>query len=99
MREGKGYGLILKNYKKFMFYLLKRVDEKQCNLDDRIMVLADFSGVPAGTKGKIVEIYDRGVTVEWELPTKGSWQKPLRDGFARDELEYLAFETEKHPKI
>ena len=29
------------------------------------MVLADFSGVPAGTKGVVSEVYDEGVMVAW----------------------------------
>jgi len=48
-----------------MFYLLKRVDEKQFVLGDQVMVLADFSGIPAGTKGIVIEIYDSGVMVAW----------------------------------
>ena len=85
-----------------MFYLLKRVDEKQCNVGDRVMVLADFSGVPAGTKGKVVEIYDEGIMIEWEFgksPLDREMRIPIRDGFGRDELEYLGFETTKHPKL
>lgn len=73
-----------------MFYLLKRVDEKQFTVGDRVMVLADFSGIKAGMKGKITEVYNEGVMVEWD-------DKPLSDGFGRDELEYLAVETQKHP--
>lgn len=82
------------------------------------MVLADFSGIPAGTKGIISEIYDEGVMVSWlgmqtsmteitkEMVLEAIAEKhcfPARgfpsDGFSRDELEYLAFETVKHPKI
>jgi hypothetical protein len=81
-----------------MFYLLKRIDEKQFNLGDRVMVLADFSGIKSGTKGKVVEIYDEGLMVEWDDEGKDRF-RPLRDGFSRDELEYLAVETEKHPKL
>ncbi len=97
-----------------MFYLLKRIDEKQCTIGERCMVLADFSGIPAGTKGIITEIYEEGVMVTWELDgvtsdfirekiSKGDefmachgWSN---DGFSREELEYLAFETSKHPRI
>ena len=87
-----------------MFYLLKRVDEKQCNIGDRVMVLADFVSVPAGTKGEIIEIYDEGVMIEWvweagSINDHEQGMCPLRDGFSRDELEYLGFETEKHPKL
>lgn len=88
-----------------MFYLLKRVDEKQFTLGDRVMVLADFSGIPAGAKGKISEIYHEGVMVEWDwsedelarITRHNYTPRPRSDGFGRDELEYLAVETEKHP--
>lgn len=67
------------------------------------MVLADFSGIPAGTKGTITEIYDEGVMVEWDKsrPDDGDAydMRPRSDGFSRDELEYLPFETIKHPKV
>ena len=87
-----------------MFYLTKRIDEKQCTVGDRCMVLADFIGIPAGTKGTIIEIYDEGVVVKW-LPCdqcaegEDCHAAPTSDGFSREELEYLAFETEKHPKV
>lgn len=90
-----------------MFYLLKRVDEKQFTLGDRVMVLADFTGIAAGEKGSVTEIYDEGVMVQWdntgdELERAKRHNMKCRqrsDGFGRDELEYLAVETEKHPKI
>ncbi len=83
-----------------MFYLTKRIDEKQCTIGERCMLLADFSGILAGTKGHITEVYSVGVMVEWEnFANRPSWMKPRRDGFSRDELEYLAFETTKHPKV
>lgn len=65
------------------------------------MVLADFSGVPAGTLGKVHEVYNEGVMIEWphEIGNRNKFAPPLRDGFARDELEYLAFCTMKHPKV
>ena len=79
-----------------MFYLTKRVDEKQCTLGERCMVLADFSGINAGHKGRVVEIYDEGVMIQWNKSPDGYRRS---DGFSRDELEYLAFETKKHPKV
>ena len=98
-----------------MFYLLKRVDEKQCTLGEVCMVLADFSGVPAGTKGIVCEIYNEGISIAWlKLTPHGSKsEEQIReaieagncypaagfdtDGFSRDELEYLVFETKRHP--
>ena len=84
-----------------MFYLLKRVDEGQCNLGDRVMVLADFCGIKAGEKGTVVEIYDGGVMIEWDkgIETDSGFGKRPHDGFGREEFEYLGFETSKHPKI
>jgi hypothetical protein len=86
-----------------MFYLTKRIDERQCSLGERCMVLADFSGIPAGTKGKVVEIYEEGIMIEWEIPigkpSPSMNQRFLRDGFSRGELEYLAFATYKHPRV
>lgn len=65
------------------------------------MVLADFSGVPAGTKGKVESIYGSGVMIQWPLTEEDRRfkRKPLADGFATDEMGYLAFATEKHPDV
>lgn len=83
-----------------MFFLTKRVDVEQCLLGDEVMVLADFFQVPAGTKGFIYSIYDRGVMVEWHGEFDGSsWICPRRDGFGNAELQYLIFGTVKHPAI
>jgi len=71
-----------------MFYLLKKtIDE--IHEGDVVMLLADFSGLHAGMKGTISENYKRGVMVQWDSTHS--------DGFGADELEYLAFETAKHP--
>lgn len=82
-----------------MFYLLKRIDEKQCTVGERVMVLADFVGIKAGTIGKVHEIYEGGVMIEWPAKSEREKHHPLLDGFGREELEYLGFETEKHPKL
>jgi hypothetical protein len=104
-----------------MFYFTKRVDEKQCTIGEVVMVISDFTRIPAGTKGVITEIYEKGVMVTWVgieqsnvskfntvetigdhirhgniFPAAQGW---LSDGFSRDELEYLAFATVKHPKV
>lgn len=49
-----------------MFYIIKRQDEKQFNIGDVVMSLADFSGVQAGSKGVVTQIYDGGLMVTWE---------------------------------
>jgi hypothetical protein len=85
-----------------MFYLTKKPIQ-EIKKNDRVMVLADFSGIPAGTKGTIRQNYETGVTVEWDKkkPEDGDvWDmRPGSDGFGSDELEYLAFETAVHPFI
>lgn len=77
-----------------MFYLTKRVDEKQCTVGDQCMVLADFSGIAAGTQGYVQEVYHEGVMIEWV-----TGERRPADGFSREELEYLAFATLKHPRV
>lgn len=47
----------------------------------------DFVDVPKGTTGRIVEDYDSGVMIEWDLP---AFYPPLRDGFDKSrELIFL----------
>jgi hypothetical protein len=83
-----------------MFYLTRK-SIQEIKKNDRVMVLADFSGIPAGTKGTITENYKTGVMVEWDKknPEDGdAWDMRSRsDGFGSDELEYLSFETKIHP--
>lgn len=74
-----------------MMYLSKKTSEKDCKVGDNVMVLADFSGVPAGTRGEIVEVNNGGVMVQWTPRNQWEEARPLRDGFTRDELKYLAF--------
>jgi hypothetical protein len=78
------------------FYLTKRVGEKQCTVGERCMVLSDFISINAGKKGTVVEVYDGGVSIRWDKNGEGY---SGTDGFSSDELEYLAFETQKHPRI
>lgn len=72
-----------------MFYLITHTDEKQFKPGDVVMVLADFSGIEAGTRGVITEIYDGGVMVTWaslstsymnKLNTVDKIQERLREG-------------------
>src|SRR3990167_7072993 len=87
--------------KEGMFYLTKRIDEKQCTVGERCMVLVDFSGIPAGLKGTVTDVYNGGVMIQWDTQKLDDGFNRIRggDGFGREELEYLAFETEKHPKV
>lgn len=86
-----------------MFYLLKRQKPNECNLGDRLMVLSDYSGVPAGTRGTVTGVYEKGVVVDWDgnnlLDDMHTEPGTRCDQFAESEMEYLAFETEKHPRI
>lgn len=69
---------------------------------ERCMVLSDFLGIEAGTKGAIVEICDGGVIIEWD-DTRGDMAGRDRhkrsEAFIFNELQYLAFETKKHPNV
>jgi hypothetical protein len=67
--------------------------EAKDKIDRSIRSLVEFSGVPKGTVGKVVQIdelaggYD--IVVEWFLPGRG---KPLRDWFSKDEFEKYLIE-------
>jgi hypothetical protein len=78
-----------------MFFLTEHSHERFCSKGEDVIVLSDFVSVPAGTRGKVVEIYGGGIMVEWVgLPEKYAG---LRDGFGRDELFHLRFGTENCP--
>lgn len=69
-------------------------------IGDKVESLRDFSNVPKGTVGYIVEDYGTGVTVAWDLPHRPyphdmsfeavgkMWavdhKCPLRDGFDKE---------------
>ena len=69
----------------------------QWGLGTKVSVLVDFSGVPKGTEGYVVEDYGSGYMIAWDLPNKPyphhipaktigeMWavnhECPLRDGF------------------
>lgn len=93
----KDEAIISVRNKQNMFYLTKKKKVADIKVGDLVMVLADFSGIEAGTKGLISENYKTGVMVEWQGLNTPSHQRPKADGFGEDELEYLAFATEKHP--
>ena len=81
-----------------MFFLKKITHETQAMVGDTVMVLSDFAGIQAGDRGKVVEIYNGGITIEWIRDY--SWGRtPETDGFGRDDLEYLAFGTPHHPQL
>ena len=69
-------------------------DEAIALLGHEVCSLVEFSGVPIGTNGRVVDIYDVGndsfdVVIEWDLPSRNY---PLRDRFAKD--TYIEFLTE-----
>jgi len=67
---------------------------------DRVASLKDFAGVPAGTRGVVIEDYGTGVNVAWDLPDRPypgdlsprevatlfaiDARCPLRDGFDKE---------------
>ena len=77
-----------------MFYLLKKLGIGQVEEGDQVMVLADFSGVPAGTKGIITKVHKDGFDVEYDVDGDDVLHA---DRFSADEIEYLGFATKTHP--
>lgn len=60
---------------------------EQVTVGARVKTLVDFFGLPCGSEGVIVEDYDTGVTVRWQLKLG---RTPLEDGFdKKTELQYL----------
>jgi hypothetical protein len=82
-----------------MFYLTRRTRVADCKVGERVMVLSDYPGgnIQAGEKGTIDEIYgDEGLSLGGGISIR--WDKTGRtDGFGEDELEHLAFGTERYP--
>jgi hypothetical protein len=75
-----------------MFYLTKKTKIEEVNVGDQIIVLADFSGIPAGTKGRVQAKTETIVMITWNIGNPAN-----SDGFREDELEYLAFATKTKP--
>jgi hypothetical protein len=63
-------------------------EEAQRKSGTRIRTLREFSGVPKGTEGTVVNMYPScgffGLDVQWDLPGRF---KPLVDGFSKWEYE------------
>ena len=60
---------------------------EEATVGARVRSNVEFSCVPTGSPGRIVEDYGTGVMVEWDLPSN---YKPLTDGFDKEtELKYL----------
>lgn len=63
--------------------------EARAKVGKKIMALIEFANVPAGSTGRVVSHYSHshgegrvwGVMIAWDD------QKPLQDGFSRDEYE------------
>lgn len=47
------------------FFLTRKTKVADCVLGEDVVVLADFSGIAAGTRGVITENYETGVMVTW----------------------------------
>lgn len=86
-----------------MFYLKKATREDEFRLEERVILLADFPAIHlrAGMIATVVEIYRTGdhgyetggVMIEYESEGGVKW----REGFGREELQYLAMETQRRP--
>lgn len=68
--------------------------EASAKIDRTIQSLRDFSGVPKGTIGIVVESYshtkkDCGISIQWSIPNR---QYPLTDGFSKSEYEEFLVE-------
>lgn len=75
-----------------MFYLTKRTSAEQCTPGDRLMTLADWPSVPAGSRGTVLELYHQGIMINWD-------DVDINDGFSDEDLQYIVFATKKHPKV
>lgn len=75
-----------------MFFLTKRIAATQCTPGERCMTLADWSSVPAGGRGTVLELYEGGIMINWD-------DVDINDGFSDDDLQYLVFATKKHPNV
>lgn len=71
-----------------MRYLTRKTSLLEVHLNDKVMVLSDFSGVPAGTKGEVMNVNDQTIGVQW-LDNAGGFQG--KDWFSEKELAYLVF--------
>jgi hypothetical protein len=70
-------------------------EEAREKLGRRVRALVEFSGVPMGTVGQVVDVYGTrtgtfDVVVEWNLPLRES---PLRDRFAKEPYEHMLSEN------
>lgn len=64
---------------------------EQAKVGVRVRMLAEWATIPVGTEGVIVEGYGTGVTVAWDLPSRG-FPKP-HSSFNESDFGYL----EVHP--
>lgn len=71
--------------------------EALAKVGHKIRTLIEFSGVPKGTTGIVLEPNDRLVSlpIQWDLPERpyGAYSKPLVDWFSKDEYEKFLEET------
>lgn len=64
------------------------------SVGDKVRSLVEFSLVPKGTTGTIVEDYGTGLTVRWDLDFSF---KPLEDGFDKQrDLQFLELVHGRH---
>ena len=86
------------------FLLKKTYDEVEVN--DNALLLADMFGLPAGTRGTVIEKCKeevdgedyRFVRIQWLLRDRPSHTVPMIDSFSQHQIFLLAFECKKENK-
>lgn len=80
-------------------YDVKRFTEKEAKekLHYQVRSLVEFAGVPPGTTGRVVNIFNLegdlfDIVVRWDLPHR---DKPLLDRFAKSTYEELLDEQQE----
>lgn len=76
-------------------------EEAMQKIGHKIRSLVEFSGVPLGTRGSVVDIYevDSGcfdVVIKWDFPVGSELSQ---DRFAKDTYERLLTEEIYHPDV
>jgi hypothetical protein len=74
-------------------------EEARNKLNHRIRSRVEFAGVPSGTTGRVVSVFEISATefdvvVQWDLADE---DEPLRDRFAKNTYEALLFEEDNVP--
>jgi hypothetical protein len=77
-------------------------EEANSKIGKKIRTLHEFSGVPEGTTGTVLNAYKvteyppknrYGLTIQWDLLNLDGIYQPILDGFSKDEYEQFLQET------